>query len=578
LYSLLFPFLVLISSARIDAQSPSDASPTTLSVAHREAVATLKTDPAATIGKLKKLLASNPMASGHLFADLGTAYMAAQQYAEGASAFEEAARRGGSSPKFDANSTYNAACCYARAGDRELAWIRLRAAMSLGFRSLVELRADADLQSLHADKEWQELAATKDTASMSRDDAWRYDVWLLDREVRRIHYAPYRLRSVDATDAEYNSIRDSIPSLDDDEIVAALVKYMAGFGDGHTSIFAPGFNSTRLPIDFYWFEEGIYIRATDPEHVSLLGGKLISVEGVAIDDVVKRLTPYIPRDNDQWVKFFVPILLANPKMLHGIGLASSADAVQISFSTDSGKINVEKLSAIPATRNRTPGNLVIPLDWIDIRKQSGRQDPLSWHHSDERFWIEYLPEQKIVYCRIDAILNETNESFADFANRLYVEVDAKRAQALILDVRRNGGGNNTLLRPLIQGIIQRPTINQTGHLFVITGRQTFSACQNFVSRLERDANVMIVGEPSASKPNFIGESVPVILPYAGLRASVSDLFWEDGLSWDTRQWIAPELWAPPTLATYRENRDPAMEAIFGFLAAQNQPVSATPQE
>jgi hypothetical protein len=31
---------------------------------------------------------------------------------------------------------------------------------------------------------------------------------------------------------------------------------------------------------------------------------------------------------------------------------------------------------------------------------------------------------------------------------------------------------------------------------------------------------------------------------------------------DYRTWIAPHIYTPPTFAAYRENRDPAMEAIL----------------
>jgi hypothetical protein len=31
---------------------------------------------------------------------------------------------------------------------------------------------------------------------------------------------------------------------------------------------------------------------------------------------------------------------------------------------------------------------------------------------------------------------------------------------------------------------------------------------------------------------------------------------------DYRPWISPQLYAPPTFAAYKENRDPALEAVL----------------
>ncbi|MFB3084243.1 MAG: hypothetical protein ACE1Z4_12465, partial [Gammaproteobacteria bacterium] len=64
---------------------------------------------------------------------------------------------------------------------------------------------------------------------------------------------------------------------------------------------------------------------------------------------------------------------------------------------------------------------------------------------------------------------------------------------------------NFLVKPVIDGAVRSEKINEYGKLFVIIGRETFSACQNFVNRMERETNVLFVGEPTGSRPNFVGE-------------------------------------------------------------------------
>jgi hypothetical protein len=55
-----------------------------------------------------------------------------------------------------------------------------------------------------------------------------------------------------------------------------------------------------------------------------------------------------------------------------------------------------------------------------------------------------------------------------------------------------------------------------------------------------------------------------VVPYTRMRGSVSDLYWQSSWPLDYRTWIAPLLYAPPSFALYRANRDPAMEAILAY--------------
>ena len=99
-------------------------------------------------------------------------------------------------------------------------------------------------------------------------------------------------------------------------------------------------------------------------------------------------------------------------------------------------------------------------------------------------------------------------------------------------------------------------VNRRGRLFVIIGRATFSAAQNGASMIERHTEASFVGEPTGSSPNFVGETIPITLPYSKLEANVSDLYWQTSWPMDYRSWIAP------TFEAFRQNRDPATEAIL----------------
>jgi hypothetical protein len=131
----------------------------------------------------------------------------------------------------------------------------------------------------------------------------------------------------------------------------------------------------------------------------------------------------------------------------------------------------------------------------------------------------------------------------------------------VIDIRENTGGNGDLNRSPVQQILRRPALDRRDRLFVIIGRRTFSAAQNMATYFERFTNAIFVGEPTGSSPNFVGEEVPITLPYSKVMANVSHLFWQSSWPQDQRIWLAPEIYLPPTFAAFRAGRDPALEAL-----------------
>jgi len=116
----------------------------------------------------------------------------------------------------------------------------------------------------------------------------------------------------------------------------------------------------------------------------------------------------------------------------------------------------------------------------------------------------------------------------------------------------------------VHGLIKRDALNRRGHLFVLTGRNTFSAAQNFVNEMEKHTNVLFAGEPTGARPNHYGDPVPVKLPNSGIEIRVSTLFWQDAHPADDRKATAPQLSVEPTAADYIAGRDPALDAVRGF--------------
>ncbi|RPI17364.1 MAG: hypothetical protein EHM58_09420 [Ignavibacteriae bacterium] len=76
-----------------------------------------------------------------------------RQYKESAETYDKAFKAG--TP--NALQYYNAACSWALAGDKEKAFVYLKNAVDKGWTNIEHVKLDQDLNSLHADKRWNEI-------------------------------------------------------------------------------------------------------------------------------------------------------------------------------------------------------------------------------------------------------------------------------------------------------------------------------------------------------------------------------------------------------------------------------------
>jgi len=137
-------------------------------------------------------------------------------------------------------------------------------------------------------------------------------------------------------------------------------------------------------------------------------------------------------------------------------------------------------------------------NWIVANHNAFQHSQLYWKSRGKAYWFEYLPESKVLYFQYNSVRNDPIEPIDKFAERMFKFIDENDVQALVVDTRWNGGGNSFLNLPFVNGIIKRDRINTRDRLFVITKRQTFSACQNFVTDLGRACQPIYVGEPTGS--------------------------------------------------------------------------------
>jgi hypothetical protein len=285
----------------------------------------------------------------------------------------------------------------------------------------------------------------------------------------------------------------------------------------------------RVPLDVWLFSDGLWIVAADSGLGRLVGQRIVSVGGVPVAEALRRLEPYISRDNPMGIAVLGTFYLTIPSFTDAVDLGGKDGAISYELETREGQRHITRLEA-PATGFRAPS----------FKLSAVAGSTLLWmRHPDVSQWLEVLPEKHAVYSHH----------------------------------RRPTPDRRSAAQQRRQQWTQSPAGPRVDRIRCCTGPSALDPhraddvfrAQNFLNNVERWTNATIVGEPSGSKPNFAGEDTELLLPYSGLRGSISTRWWQDAGPLDRRQWIAPNWSIPVRSSDYFANRDPVLDAVLGQL-------------
>lgn len=394
------------------------------------------------------------------------------------------------------------------------------------------------------------LAPTLHSATFTAAEAalWREDLKYLAERFVATHRDPFHKLSRERFQRMVADLDAKLPSLDRDHAVVGFARILAAAGDGHTHLIEMGGPGPRLPVEFYWFADGLFVsRAADPE---LAGAKVVRLGNATPDKLAGLVEGIISSENVMRVRAAGPFYLRSVSILRGLDVIGESADVPAVFEKAGRRFEATlRPNAGAAAHDMRTGP--VPL----YQKANGTH------------WFEFVPESKLLYVKLDAIQNPTGDTFGGFVAKAIAEARRRQAEKLVLDLRDNGGGNNGLNRPAIRELIRAAEYDQPGKLFVIVGRETFSAAMNLANLLELYTNAVFVGEPTGSSPNHHGDAVRMKLPRSGIAFRVSTLWWQDQDPRDRRPWIGPHIAAEQTSAEYARGEDPALAAILRYRPA-----------
>lgn len=200
--------------------------------------------------------------------------------------------------------------------------------------------------------------------------------------------------------------------------------------------------------------------------------------------------------------------------------------------------------------------------WGGFTTLPSRDDLLYRQARPGNFWVEPVTVGgvSVLYARYAQVQSPEGAEVSEL-----VELGADpEYEAVVLDLRHNGGGNNFTYPPLLEAV-QQISAERPGVLRVLTDRVTFSAASNLATEIEQTTDAVFVGEPMGGGLNFWNDVQFYPMPHLPIpmRVGISTIYWEKSTPDDQRLTIEPEIAVPSLAADYFEGRDPVLEAAAG---------------
>lgn len=497
---------------------------------------------------------------GNVQISFGDALFASKRYREAASAYEAARAYGFGDP---ADNAYQIAVCYVMAGDDESSLNWLDEALRFRYKERPAIAADEHFTKFKNNPRFKKIVGALPDGITDRIAGWSYDLDFLTSEVRRLNPAFSRELPSEFLNRE-EKLKLRLGSMTDQEVAIEVMALFASLHEAHSVMFPFGMQKGVLngliPLQLYSFSDGLFVIDAPDASRDLIGSQVLEIGGRDVPSLSLAVAPYLSRDNDKFLRFAAPIAFMWVDLLRILGADVSGDSIEFRV-RKGGSVNSVRVPFIqgPIDPDKVIFKLIAP-------KHAATPPPDYLSHPEKNFWIKDLNENTL-YVQMNQMVNEQTKTLRQFAEELDRALKNAKPRNLIVDVRLNNGGNYNLTLPVLKVIFSFEKSRPDARLFVIDGRNTLSAAQNFISTLDQFGGVIFVGEPSGSRPNHVGDDTLVTLPYSGISGSLACAFHQTDFR-DVRAWIAPSIPVVLSSQEYFSQQDPIMGTIMTYIGQE----------
>ena len=356
--------------------------------------------------------------------------------------------------------------------------------------------------------------------------------------LRANHPAPYTNITKEAFDAQAEALTQNWDELEEQgEAGFAMCRWVASLKDEHTQLFDGAWYNVRTPY-VVMAVEGKYVIVQGQECAKpYLGWTIAAVGDMPIEEVETALSAYISFETEGCRRTQTARNLRMLALLREIGATDSMDAVEVTLENPlDGETQTVVFESLTEYAYGT--STILPL--ADTLLQRGT-------------YRATLAEEGTLFIQYNECTNDENMPMKDFAAALDAQLTSA-PEKIIVDLRHNGGGNSSVIQPLIQ-LLQKYE-EQGSRLFALIGAGTFSSAVMNAEDL-REIGATLVGETTGGTIGF-GELNAV---------NLKDMLY---LMYSTKDFangaphkpVEPDILIPQTLSDFEKGVDTAVQAVL----------------
>ncbi len=401
------------------------------------------------------------------------------------------------------------------------------------------------------------IVASNSTQELSKQQ-WREDLRQLSRLLTEEYPNINTMIEPNDFQSRVKAIDHGIDRWSSDRITVEFMGLVASLNDGHTFM-APSMQFRQPPLVIRKFKDGFYIINTSRALSLLDNAKVLNIDGVPIDEVYARVTPYIGGENEgiKLDRFEMYGLMTD--LLFQLGISNDPGKFELTYSSQ-GKVLTETI----------PGKSLLQWGLFYFKPKPLGHLPYGHQINSPFYSISRMDEGRILYINISVLKDMPGLAIADFVTDIKAALNDDY-EKVIVDLRQNRGGDNFKSRQVAAAFRDSAQANQPNRLFVLTSRRTYSAAVNLASQLENQTLATFVGQPTGQGPNQQGDAIVYQLENSELSASISSVIWRGSFRNDTRQAIYPHQIIEYTHQDYLLNYDPALEWVKNFSPVAQKP-------
>lgn len=373
---------------------------------------------------------------------------------------------------------------------------------------------------------------------------WHADLHFLAEELPRRHANAFFALSKDACAAEVAELDRRIDTANSDEIFVGFQQIVKSIGDGHTGLGTPPPDRRVMPIQFSKFGDDFRVSGVGPALDRALSARLLKVDSVPIATVWQRVLTLTPRAELMELRQEDALVyLARGYALHGLDITPDRNHTIYTLKDDSGRVFTVDVQGLGAGKT---AELKSGYSAITLRYQK----------RDVAFWCKNLTGQDAVYCAWGAY-----QDLAANAKAMFALIDRTHPKKLVLDMRDNGGGDNTVGdSELVKPIKARSDLNAPGHLYVLIGPETFSAAMNNAAQFQDETSAILAGQTIGERPNSYQEPRQFRLPNSHVVVRASTLYYIFRKKGENA--VRPNREIIPSWDDVKAGRDPVMDWVL----------------